>query len=166
MGIEQFRTEKPSTKSQKGMYIKDARKNKHKEYNKVKKIANRSNDGECSICGSYTELEKHHICYKPEVTIDLCKKHHNEVHQKGKRKSLKPINKKPSKYTLPNSLLSMMCAEVESFGETYKLYEVGGYSSEKEFINDCIRDKIYEIANKNNISIANLAMAERPPFNE
>ncbi len=36
----------------------------------------------CIICGSCDNIERHHEDYtKPEITIDLCKKHHRKLHQ-------------------------------------------------------------------------------------
>jgi hypothetical protein len=37
--------------------------------------------GHCALCNTYTEhLERHHISYKPEVTIDLCHQCHFLCH--------------------------------------------------------------------------------------
>ena len=36
----------------------------------------------CFVCGKKTLLQTHHICYNPEVTIKVCKKHHGMMHGK------------------------------------------------------------------------------------
>jgi len=37
--------------------------------------------GICFICNQYRPLIKHHICYKPEKTILICKSCHAKAHQ-------------------------------------------------------------------------------------
>ena len=36
---------------------------------------------ECKICGKKTGIEKHHISYEKNITINLCKNHHRIVHR-------------------------------------------------------------------------------------
>lgn len=36
--------------------------------------------GRCQLCGLYTEIERHHVQYKPEKTIDLCHSCHFKTH--------------------------------------------------------------------------------------
>jgi len=37
--------------------------------------------GNCSLCGKFVEkLEAHHVCYSPEITINLCHACHHRTH--------------------------------------------------------------------------------------
>lgn len=36
--------------------------------------------GECSLCGDVTNLQVHHLSYKPEIFTILCKKCHEKIH--------------------------------------------------------------------------------------
>jgi hypothetical protein len=38
-------------------------------------------DKECKICGKKKNIEKHHISYEKNITINLCRHHHNMVHR-------------------------------------------------------------------------------------
>ena len=39
--------------------------------------------GKCNDCRTETKLEKHHVCYSPEMIIALCKKCHEKRHATG-----------------------------------------------------------------------------------
>jgi len=45
------------------------------------KLSKNWKPGNCQLCGKFTEhLERHHIKYRPEVTIDLCHNCHFLCH--------------------------------------------------------------------------------------
>ncbi len=46
----------------------------------------------CEICGTETNLIKHHLDYITNKTILLCRSHHAEVHFSDKWLDLKPVN--------------------------------------------------------------------------
>ena len=62
--------------------------------------------GNCELCGVHTHhLERHHVCYDPEITIDLCHQCHFTAHYFPNRlpreSKLKLLNKR---YAMPHSL--------------------------------------------------------------
>jgi hypothetical protein len=66
---------------------------KDKEFRKIDNIRKLTShrislkNKRCSICGKSKDLQKHHINYKkPFRIIILCRKHHNLIHKKLKRR--------------------------------------------------------------------------------
>jgi DNA-directed RNA polymerase subunit RPC12/RpoP len=53
--------------------------------------------GLCQICGIEKNIDKHHIDYDKEITLNLCRECHNQIH-KLKKLIAKPLEK-PTKIT-------------------------------------------------------------------
>lgn len=45
----------------------------------------------CNDCGKKTKLEKHHVCYFPEMVVALCKTCHKKRHTTGNAPRKLPI---------------------------------------------------------------------------
>ena len=56
---------------------------KNKFYNTIKdKMKDLPKGQRCVLCGSTGKIERHHEDYNyPEITIDLCSKHHRQLHK-------------------------------------------------------------------------------------
>jgi len=62
----------------------------------------------CSLCGHNSierALDRHHVCYDPEIIIRICRKCHSKIHQKELQKWRKELKKqfkipKPTKEDL------------------------------------------------------------------
>jgi len=37
----------------------------------------------CAVCKTFEATQKHHLCYDPELTIDICKHCHIIIHKHG-----------------------------------------------------------------------------------
>lgn len=69
--------------------------------------------GTCVYCKKVTEVIEHHECYIPEVKVDCCRKCHNKVHIRSKKKLSKEeseISKRSSSdvYRIKRMLIDSM----------------------------------------------------------
>ncbi len=79
--------------------------------------------GNCKFCRNFVEkLEAHHICYSPQITINLCHNCHHKTHFWPQRLDLKDITQMLKLRFHHNTALKLLKSHNQNPKELYKLF--------------------------------------------